>query len=244
MVPLRPEGRVHRLAAALLLSATLGTPGPTLAAVSEACRVPDVYLALPALDRTETLIDRRAAVRVAVIGPALDAGEADAAPGPVRNTTPLERELERRLPGTNFSLVEERNVSGLAGEDFEDLRRIVDETRPDLLVWQVGTADAQAVSDVPAFQAVLDAAAAWVEARGVDLILVDPPFVPHVRHERVYRPYVGAIGGMDDEVPVLRRYAATQFWAIQEEKRRAKAPPGTFCTAELLAEAVARAVTR
>lgn len=199
--------------------------------------MPDVYLTLPELERTEKLVDRKNPVKVVVIGPALDGGN-----GP----PPLERELERRLPGVNFSLIAERDVSGLAGEDFEDLRRIVDQYAPDLVVWQVGTADALAVSNVGAFEAVLDAASRWIEARGVDLILVDPPFVPHVKHERVYIPYVGVIGGMSEEdVPVLRRYAATQFWAIERERKKQPAPrPGSHCMAEILAEAIFRAVTR
>jgi hypothetical protein len=191
---------------------------------------------MPALERTEKLVDRKDPVKIVVVGPALDGNEGSA---------PLERQLEKRLAGVNVLLTEERGVSGLAGEDFEDLRRIVDQYSPDLLVWQVGTADALAVSSVTAFEATLDAASRWLEERGVDVILVDPPFVPHVKHERIYRPYVGAIGDMsEEEVPVLRRYAATQFWAIRREREPKQAAAGANCTAEILAEAIARAVDR
>jgi acyl-CoA thioesterase I len=222
---------------AVVFGALIAAAQPGVAAVSEPCRVPDVYLALPELNRTEGLVDRKGAVKIAVIGPALAAAEGAA---------PLERELGRRLPAVSFSLSEERDVSGLAGEDFEDLRRIVDQAAPDLVVWQVGTADALAISDLGVFEAQLNAASAWVEARGIDLILVDPPFVPHVRHERIYNSFVGAMGDLSEEedVPVLKRYAATQFWAIQKERRREAGSAGAHCTAEILAEAIFRAVTR
>jgi hypothetical protein len=56
---------------------------------------------------------------------------------------------------------------------------------------------------------------------------------------------VGVIGEMaGDDVPVLRRYAATQLWSIEKERRRQPRAAGTPCTAEILAEAITRAVTR
>jgi acyl-CoA thioesterase I len=227
--------------ALILLLAAFWTPTPASAGVSEACAVPDSYLRFPeaALDRTEALVEDRRPVRVLLIGPELAASGA-ASPVPA-----LERALERRFRGIEVSVFETQ-TAGLADQDFERLRNEVASRSIDLVVWQVGVPDALALSDVESFEEVLNRAADWAEGRGLDIVLVDPPFVPHVGHERIYRPYVGGIGEMSqtDGVPVLRRYAAMQYWNIEREKRRrplsdfvAKQP----CVAELLAEAIWRA---
>lgn len=199
--------------------------------------MPDAYLKFPVvLDRTEDLIGERRPVRILVLG-----SDALAVPG----ESPLERALEQRLPGVNIQ-VSEAQSAGLAEEDFERLRTMVAARTPDLVIWQVGVRDALALNNLADFEDALGDANAWFEARGLDLVLVDPPFVPQVAHERIYVPYVGEIGEMarTDGVPVLRRYAAMQYWNIEREKKRgplsdfaAKQP----CLTELLAEAITRA---
>jgi hypothetical protein len=216
----------------LALLAVLG--GPSHAAVSDICRVPEAYYALPGdLDRTEALVLNRQPVRVVVLGPAIGAS------GGVKPS--LERALESRLPGINFEIVQTFSP-GLAADDFERLRGIVAQTAPDLVIWQVGVRDAMAASDVADFEDVLDRASEWMDESGRDLILVDPPFVPHVRHERIYVPYVGEIGEMarTDGVTVMRRYASMQYLVAEAQKRRAKADAP--CMPELMAEFISRAV--
>jgi hypothetical protein len=168
--------------------------------------------------------------------------------GSLTSTTRFESELERRLPGVNVEVTGGQQA-GLADDDFEILRTAVARLQPDLVIWQVGVRDALASSDVDDFEDVLDEANTWLEHRGVDLILMDPPFVPHIRHEHIYTPYVGEIGLVSraEGVPVLRRYAAMQYWNLQREKRRA--PPLDAratqpCVYELLAEAISRATGR
>ena len=224
-------------AVALILATVLGT-GAAQAGVSGRCAVPDTYLKFSAaLDRTQGLIGRRRPVRVLMFGPELEPQSADN-PG-------LEKALEARLPGSNFEVSRDR-APGLAEDDFERLRGTVAERKPDLVVWQVGARDAMALSDVEEFETVLDQVAAWTDAVGVDLVLMDPPFVPQVRHERIYRPYVSEIDetSRTEQVPLLRRYAAMQYWNLEREKRRgpmsdlAATRP---CMTELLAEAISKA---
>jgi hypothetical protein len=214
--------------------------GAAQAGVSGRCAVPDTYLKLSAaLDRTGDLIGRRRPVRILMFGPELDATHA--------GVPTLEGALETRLPGINFEVSGDR-APGLAEDDFDRLRETVAARAPDLVVWQVGVRDAQALSNVDDFETVLDQAAAWAEAVNVDLVLMDPPFIPQIGHERIYIPYVGEIGetSRTEQVPLLRRYAAMQYWNIEREKRRgplsdltAKQP----CVTELLAEAITRATS-
>src|SRR5690606_28661948 len=127
---------------------------------------------------------------------------------------------------------------------FERIRALVAEKSPDLLIWQVGTRDAMANSDVEEFEDTLGQASDWIESRGADLILVDPPFVPHVRHERIYTPYIGEIGEMSrsDGVAVLRRYAALQYLDAEAARFRIAVDERPRCVPELMADAIVRAV--
>jgi hypothetical protein len=220
----------------LIAAATLLLPGPALAAVSEGCRVPDAYLAMPsALDRTRHLVRTKKPVRVMVIGPVL---------GPSRGARSLlESALESRLPGINFEIIQALSP-GLASDDFMRLRSLIAERSPDLVIWQVGVRDAMAASDVEEFEDVLGAASDWVDAEGLDLVLIDPPFIPHVAHERIYIPYIGEISEVSrtERVPLLRRYAAMQY--LDAEADRASLADGAQprCMPELVAEAIVRAV--
>jgi hypothetical protein len=201
-----------------------------MAGSSAGCRVPDSYLNFPIeLDRTERSLVLKRPVRVFMLGAAM--GE-----GPF---LPLESELEERLPRVDFQLTQAASTGG-AEEDFETLRTVISRTSPDLVIWQVGVSDAIAASDLADFEATLDGASDWIEKQGPDLILVDPPFVPHVKHERIYVPYVGEIGetSRTEKVPLLRRYATMQYLAT------GNAGAAATCVPEVLAEAIVRSLEK
>jgi acyl-CoA thioesterase I len=232
--------RLVAAGAALIAALVVPAVGWADAGVPARCAVPDAYLKFStALDRTEGLLDRKRPVRVLVLGPALSAEGQD--------RRSLEMALEQKLAGSQFEITEIMSA-GRAEDDFERLRGVVAETSPDLVIWQVGVHDAMASSDVSDFEAVLDQASAWMNARGPDLVLVDPPFVPHVAHERIYTPYVGEIGEVSrtEGVPVIRRYAAMQYLSMQDQAKRlpvvSGALPRSPCVTELMAEAIVRAV--
>jgi hypothetical protein len=213
--------------------------------VSPACRVPPAYLRTPfALRRTRHLIARGRPVHVLVIGPPF----AD----PVRRAHAVDRlqwELERRLPQSRFIITDDDSAVGPAAEVVRRLEDEVLDTSPDLVIWQVGTWDAIAGSDPEALDLTLRAAAGWLHRHFVDLVLVDPPFVPQSGHEDIYWPVVGAIGHAADRahINLLRWYAMLQYWDIANRRgvrRQQTLAAKHGCAAELLAEAIARGVAR
>lgn len=154
----------------------------------------------------------------------------------------LEAALRERMPGVEFS-VDAILSPGLAEEDARSLRRITERFQPGLVVRQVGLRDALASSGVKRFAGAPDRALAWLDEAGSDVLLVDPPFVPRVQHERLYAPYVGEIAeaGRTEDVPVLRRYAFMRH--LSEAGPRAVPQAGqTPCTLDLMAEAISRSV--
>lgn len=223
-------GKRCRVSAAVLgilfcaVGAASAAPAPTAA-----CRVPEGFLRLSGeLDRTEALVMRKRPVRVIMLGGS----------GVPQET--LESALERRMPGSRFD-VDVALSPGLAEDDFARLRTIVVQTAPDLVIWQVGVRDAIAASDIDDFELLLDRASDWIGERGPDLLLVDPPFVPQVRHERIYIPYVGEIAKLsrDELIPMLRRYASMQYLSENAGRLSVDQRP---CVPELMAEAISRAV--
>lgn len=233
-------GRV--LALALVLAMGLLT-GEASAGVSAGCRIPDVFLNLPQdLSRTERLVDRDRPVRIFVLGPAIG--------GPQlveRRRTRLQQELERRLPGVAFEFLDEGQSAGFAWDDFSRIRQEVARAEPDLVLWQVGTSDALASVDPDRFGDTLLSAAEWLKGRGIDFILIDPPFVPRVGHEDLYWRIVGKISEVSDRagLNLFRRYAAMQY--LEQQKLSAVPPDAAtrrVCMSELVAEAIVKAVTR
>jgi acyl-CoA thioesterase-1 len=231
MVPLRKLSAVCGLAASALVALTVW-PDAAGAGFSPHCKVPDAYLKFSGnLDRTEARILRKRPVRVLILAPAAQAVQT------------LEAALERRLPGASFD-VSASLSPGLAEDDFERMRTIVSRSEPDLVIWAVGTGDALASSDIEDFEVALDQASDWIDRQGPDLVFVDPPFVPHVRHERLYVPFVGEIEEVSktEAVPVIRRYASMQYLSQQNAKLALPPLDQKPCVAEIMAEAITRSV--
>ncbi|SDR50516.1 hypothetical protein SAMN05444161_4862 [Rhizobiales bacterium GAS191] len=210
-----------------------------MAGVAPACRVPDPYIHFGTnLQRTERLIDLKRPIRILVVGPAIEGPEVIE-----RRHSHLAQALVQRLPGVDFALLNGWHGSRVAEEDFDRLRSEVAETKPDLILWEVGTPDALAASDPEEFGDVLIRAARWVKAQDIDFVFIDPPYLPHVRHEPLYGKMVRTISAVSVEarVNLFRRYAAMEYLDRAPLKAGAGRP---HCMSELLAEAIVRAVTR
>jgi acyl-CoA thioesterase-1 len=245
-LPGRRPGAIGRLIAGLCLLALVASMADVAhATVSPSCRIPDVFLNLPSdLKRTERLVDLARPVRIYVIGPSIGGS-----PLSEKRRGRLTTELERRLPDVKFEIVDDGQASGFAWDDFSRIRNEVARAEPDLVLWQVGTTDALAAVDTDRFGETLLQAAEWMKGRGIDFILIDPPFVPQVQHEELYWRIVGKISEVSDKanLNLFRRYAAMQYLAVEQQKLPSLPPDAAHrrvCMSELVAEAIVKAVTR
>jgi hypothetical protein len=242
----RGAGAIGSLIFALALAAGVFVPSAAQASVSASCRIPDVFLNLPGdLKRTERLVDLNRPVRIFVIGPSIGGS-----PLSEKRRGRLTTELERRLPNVKFDIVDDGQASGFAWDDFSRIRSEVGRTEPDLVLWQVGTTDALAAIDPDRFGETLLQAAEWLKGKGIDFILIDPPFVPQVQHEELYWRIVGKISEVSDKanLNLFRRYAAMQYLVNLEQQKLSELPSDAahrrVCMSELVAEAIVKAVTR
>lgn len=241
----RPLSRRYSVAVALALSlAWLPIPAATAAVLSSECRVPDEMLSLSApLPTMAAAVVQERALKVLVLGPAL-AGSGNHQRGRSR----LQKDLELRLAGVKVEILDERRGSALVQDDFARIRHEVIRNDPDLVVWQVGTSDAVAGVDPEVFSVALARAARWIKEQRVDLVLMDPVFIPFVDHEKVYLQIVDRIGRIasTENVGLFRRYALTGHLESERQKAQGDGTPGErrACTSQLLAEALVLSLGR
>ena len=115
--------------------------GPVVAAEEGACYVAGSLVHADfALPRTVAAIEAKH-VSVVVIGSAsstLPGAEGVAKAYPAR----LQESLTRRLPGVTVNVVAHTKARETAAEMVKTLRQVVNDEKPDLVVWQTGTVDA------------------------------------------------------------------------------------------------------
>jgi len=215
---------VGRLSAALLLLATgfLVLPAPPAARADEAidaCFLPEDLRGFSAgLARTRAKIAAGDGATILAIGSSSTAGvgasDAD-------HTYParLAVHLVSRLPDVAVKVVN-RGIGGeVVATTAARLRVEVDAVRPDLVIWQVGTNDAVRGVGLETMAAIIEDGLAWLDARGIDTVLMDPQFYPRVAGSDGYRRAVAVIADIAARrrVPLVRRYEAMRYWAARPQ---------------------------
>jgi lysophospholipase L1-like esterase len=126
----------------------------------------------------------------------------------------LERDLESAIVGVNFTVVG-RGISGEVAQGAADrMRREVEEVKPDLVIWQVGTNDAVKGGDIEAFRGMVREGIRLVKQANTPLAILDPQFFPTVRDSDNYKRFVAAVGDVArrEAVPVFSRYETMREW--------------------------------
>ncbi|HZT50086.1 MAG TPA: SGNH/GDSL hydrolase family protein, partial [Hyphomicrobiaceae bacterium] len=90
------------------------------------------------------------------------------------------------------------------------------ETRPDLVVWQVGTNDALRHVSIDKFKGCLKTTLAWLADNKVDVVLVDPQYGEVLTKDRYYEQVVAAVAEVAREQRVL---LVDRFEAMRELQR-------------------------
>jgi len=94
----------------------------------------------------------------------------------------LADQLRRKFPTSDITIINR----GMGGQDAPEMMRRFDAAvlaaDPDLVIWQLGTNTVVKgnESDVAATAALLEDGIARLQARGIDVVLIDPQYVPAV----------------------------------------------------------------
>ena len=154
-------------------------------------------------------------VKVLAIGSSSTVGVGASSPA-ASYVANLETNLEGSLKGMNFDVVG-RGMSGEVAEGAADrMKREVEETKPDLVVWQVGTNDAIRHVSIDGFKACLKKALAWLADNRIDVVLIDPQYGAVLTKDEYYERVVTAIAEVARESRVL---LVDRFEAMRELQR-------------------------
>lgn len=94
----------------------------------------------------------------------------------------LADQLRRKFPTSDITIINR----GMGGQDAPEMMKRFDaavlDADPDLVIWQLGTNTVVkgSESDVAATAALLEDGIARLQARGIDVVLIDPQYVPAV----------------------------------------------------------------
>lgn len=219
---------------------------PQPPALSRECQTPGVTIsgdvALPQITKAIRL---RKSIKIITIGASSKGGKLSSEDGYQQI---IEAMLEKTIPGVDVKIIN-RGVSGeLARDAAERIRTEVALTRPDLVLWQLGTHDALMHVPVDEFRATVADAVDWLRAHDVDVVLVGLHYLRNLVRDPHYQAVRTALRATAEQKKVLwiGRYEAMQV--IEQARRTSAGPsPNEFTMTETgyscLSEYVARALT-
>lgn len=156
-------------------------------------------------------------VKILAIGSSSTVGVGASSPA-ANYVARLEKNLEGSITGMDFDVVG-RGVGGEVAQGAADrMKQEVEQTKPDLVVWQVGTNDAINKVDVASFKTCLKHTLAWLHQRRIDVVLIDPQFGEELAKNEHYEKMVSAVAEVARESHVLLvdRYEAMR--ELQKER--------------------------
>ena len=130
----------------------------------------------------------------------------------------LETDLETALEGTDFDVVG-HGLSGEVAQGAADrMKREVEDVKPDLVIWQLGTNDAMRHVAMDGFRNCVKKTLAWLEEQRVDVILINPQYGDSLIKDAYYEEVVTAIADIAREmqVPLVDRFDAMR--KLQRER--------------------------
>lgn len=214
-----------------------GAPKVCADAAAEASRG---TVTLPA---TAKALRERHRIKVLAIG-ATPLNERDQALG---QYSMVEKALERSFTGLDVDIVD-RGISGeLARDAAERIRNEVALVQPDLVFWQVGVADALALTPPREFKATISETIRWLKAHDVDVILIGLRYQRALTSNTSYQLIRQAVREVLRDEGILRigHYEAVE--ALDRLKRQQGEPPSeldlteaaSLCLADYLGRAMA-----
>lgn len=187
--------------------------GPVLAADEGACYVAGSLVHTDfALPHTAAAIERKH-VSVVVLGSAsssLPGADGPAKAYPAR----FQESLTRRLPGVVVKVVARTKARDTASEMVKTLRQMLNDEKPDLVVWQTGTVDAMLGVDPDEFQAALGAGLDVLQAGKADTVFVNMQYSPRTDSMISLGAYVDAMRfvALQREIPLFDRLGVMKDW--------------------------------
>ena len=128
----------------------------------------------------------------------------------------LETSLEGAFNGMDFDVVGRGKGGEVAQGAADRMKQEVEETKPDLVVWQLGTNDALRHVSLDKFKTCVKTTLSWLAESKIDVVLIDPQYGDALTKDEHYEKVVGALAEVAKEMRVL---LVDRFEAMRELQR-------------------------
>lgn len=252
MAATRLEGiRGMALAATLVAAAPAfaQTPGLTGGAgdMPDSCRVPRAVF----VDESKLPLAAKKAMEskrlvVVAIGSSSTQGMGASGPDsawPAR----FEADLKRRLPNLIIEVHNRAKARESADQMVKRLRADVLALRPDLVIWETGTADAVRSIEIDHFAGHLEDGIAQIASARAETVLVTPQYARDTARLIAFQPYIDAMNhaGLRRDVLVFPRYEAMRHWIESGAMKLENVPRGEMTkVADALYDCLGRQIAR
>jgi acyl-CoA thioesterase I len=168
------------------------------------------------LPRLGHALRARHSAKVLAIGSSSTAGVGASSPSHTY-VARLEADLESTLKGTDFEVIG-HGLSGEVAQGAADrMKREVEQVKPDLVIWQVGTNDALRHVAMNSFKDCLKKTLAWLKEQQIDVILINPQYGESLVKDAYYEEVVAAVAAIAREEQVL---VVDRFDALRKLRRQ------------------------
>lgn len=227
--------------------------GGSALAMDEACSAKRPVLSVSGkLESLPRRLKRQELIRVLAIGSSSTEGIGASAPA-LSYPAQLQPDLAA-IWGAQVVVENAGRGGETIAETMSRLEAVLKVSKPDLVIWQVGTNDILKGGDEGRFVALLEQGIDSVQAAHVDLLLLDQQYYPGIPDLGRYERFVGLVGATAarEQVPVFSRYRLMKEWAERSADtlnamlsgdRFHLGDRGYDCIAQLLASALHAAVT-
>ena len=128
----------------------------------------------------------------------------------------IEHILKVALKGVAVDIVNRGTGGEVAQTTADRIRSEVTLTKPDLVLWQLGTNDALARVDPDHFTSIVTSTIDWLKANDIDVVLVGLQYTSRFSRDENYFAIKGALDKIakDEGILYVRRYEAMRFIAM------------------------------
>ncbi|KAB2919502.1 MAG: SGNH/GDSL hydrolase family protein [Hyphomicrobiaceae bacterium] len=156
-------------------------------------------------------------IRVLAIGSSSTVGVGASSPS-ATYVARLETTLEGSLKGMDFDVIG-RGMSGEVAQGAADrMKREVEDTKPNLVVWQVGTNDALRHVGLDQFKSCLRKTLTWLAENKIDVVLVNPQYGDQLVKDDYYGQVVAAVAEVAKDMHVLLVDRFQEMRELQRER--------------------------
>ncbi len=127
----------------------------------------------------------------------------------------LEATLKARLPDIEVHITIHAAPRQTVTDMWNELKKIIREQKPALIVWQTGTVDAMRGVEPDEFGSVLNKAVENIQANGTDVVLMNMQYSPRTESMIAVGPYAENMRWVSQQrgVPLFDRLGVMRHWS-------------------------------